>query len=149
MEKGQKSTIMAMTIAMRSPKGLKNPSRERKLIATSMLAWSKFNSVGGGPQSLTFSFQYRHCVGSGESEEGSHQSCGIQTRDYNVPLRIGTLFVVLIASAIGVFAPILLAKLHFASINSVVSTVLKQFGTGIIIATAFVHVSRIHVSTKT
>ncbi|KAJ5389740.1 uncharacterized protein N7496_000808 [Penicillium cataractarum] len=80
-----------------------------------------------------------HCVSAGESEESSHQSCGIQTRDYNVPLRIGTLFVVLITSAIGVFAPIILSKLPFASMNSVVSTILKQFGTGIIIATAFVH----------
>jgi hypothetical protein len=82
----------------------------------------------------------RHCVGAGESED-STASCGIQTRDYDVPLRIGTLFVVLATSAIGVFAPILLMKLPFASINGVVSTVIKQFGTGIIISTAFVHVS--------
>jgi hypothetical protein len=61
-----------------------------------------------------------------------------------VPLRIGTLFAVLVTSAIGVFAPILLSKLPFAAINCVVSTVIKQFGTGIIIATAFVHVSRTH-----
>ncbi|OGE58595.1 hypothetical protein PENARI_c001G09645 [Penicillium arizonense] len=80
-----------------------------------------------------------HCVSEGESEEDSHASCGIQTRDYDVPLRIGTLFVVLVTSAIGVFAPILLLKLPFASINGVVSTIIKQFGTGIIIATAFVH----------
>lgn len=131
----------AMNIAMRS---LKNLSRGRRLIATSMLAWSKFRILVWVPQSLIY-FQCRHCVGSGESEESSHQSCGIQTRDYNVPLRIGTLFVVLITSAIGVFAPILLAKLPFASINSVLSTVLKQSGTGIIIATAFVHVSGIYV----
>ncbi|KAJ5891514.1 uncharacterized protein N7473_007742 [Penicillium subrubescens] len=96
-------------------------------------------STSGEKTNCHFHAGVEHCVGSGESEESSHQSCGIQTRDYNVPLRIGTLFVVLITSAIGVFAPILLAKLPFASINSMVSTVLKQFGTGIIIATAFVH----------
>lgn len=84
----------------------------------------------------------RHCVGAGESEGSSTPSCGIQTRDYDVPLRIGTLFVILVTSAIGVFAPMLLAKLPFAAINSVVMTVIKQFGTGIIIATAFVHVSQ-------
>jgi zinc transporter 1/2/3 len=66
-----------------------------------------------------------------------------------VALRIGTLFVIFITSAIGVFAPILLAKLPFASINSAISTILKQFGTGIIIATAFVHVSQIHAPIKT
>jgi zinc transporter 1/2/3 len=81
-------------------------------------------------------------VSEGESEESSHESCGIQTRDYyDVPLRIGTLFVVLVTSAIGVFAPILLLKLPFAAVNAVFSTIIKQFGTGIIIATAFVHVS--------
>jgi zinc transporter 1/2/3 len=83
----------------------------------------------------------RHCVGEGESEESSHQSCGFQTRDYDVPLRIGTLFVVLVTSSIGVFAPIVLLKLPFAAVNAVFSTIIKQFGTGIIIATAFVHVS--------
>ncbi|KAJ5376629.1 hypothetical protein N7509_013515 [Penicillium cosmopolitanum] len=79
-----------------------------------------------------------HCVGAGESE-GSSSSCGVQTRDYEMPLRIGTLFVVLVTSAIGVFAPILLVKLPFASVNSVVMTIIKQFGTGIIISTAFIH----------
>lgn len=79
-------------------------------------------------------------MGEGESEGSSHESCGIQTRGYDVPLRIGTLFVVLVTSAIGVFAPILLLKLPFAAVNAVFSTVIKQFGTGIIIATAFVHV---------
>ncbi|CAG7922579.1 unnamed protein product [Penicillium olsonii] len=79
-----------------------------------------------------------HCVGEGESES-SHASCTVRTRDYDIPLRIGTLFVILVTSAIGVFAPILLMKLPFASINSVVSTVIKQFGTGIILSTAFVH----------
>jgi zinc transporter 1/2/3 len=57
-----------------------------------------------------------------------------------VPLRIGTLFVVLVTSTIGVFLPMLLVKLPFAKVNAVVSTVIKQFGTGIILSTAFVHV---------
>ncbi|KAJ5437892.1 uncharacterized protein N7458_008890 [Penicillium daleae] len=96
-------------------------------------------SESGGKADCHFHAGVEHCVSAGESKHSSHQSCGIQTRDYNVPLRIGTLFVVLVTSAIGVFAPILLSKLPFAAINCVVSTVIKQFGTGIIIATAFVH----------
>lgn len=48
---------------------------------------------------------------------------------------------ILVTSAIGVFAPILLAKLPFAAVNVWVSVVIKQFGTGIILSTAFVHVS--------
>ncbi|CAI7582180.1 unnamed protein product [Penicillium glandicola] len=90
-------------------------------------------------QSCHFHAGVEHCVTEGESDEHSDSSCGIQARDYDVPLRIGTLFVVLVTSSIGVFAPILLMKLPFASINGVVSTVIKQFGTGIIIATAFIH----------
>ncbi|OQE07538.1 hypothetical protein PENVUL_c013G09800 [Penicillium vulpinum] len=91
-------------------------------------------------QSCHFHAGVEHCVSEGESET-SASSCGIQARDYNVPLRIGTLFVVLVTSGIGVFAPILLMKLPYASINGVVSTVIKQFGTGIILATAFIHAS--------
>ncbi|KAJ5681990.1 uncharacterized protein N7477_001930 [Penicillium maclennaniae] len=90
-------------------------------------------------KSCHFHAGVEHCVSAGESEESNHASCSIQTRDYDVPLRIGTLFVVLVTSAIGVFAPILLLKLPFANVNAVFSTVIKQFGTGIIIATAFVH----------
>jgi zinc transporter 1/2/3 len=88
-------------------------------------------------------------VGEGESEGGSSgASCGVRSRDYDIPLRIGTLFVVLVTSSIGVFAPMLLMKLPSASINGVVSTVIKQFGTGIIIATGFIHVSNLGVDTR-
>ncbi|CAI7641889.1 unnamed protein product [Penicillium discolor] len=90
-------------------------------------------------QNCHFHAGVEHCVGAGESEESSTPSCGIKARDYDIPLRIGTLFVVLVTSSIGVFAPILLMKLPSASINGVVSTVIKQFGTGIIIATGFIH----------
>lgn len=49
------------------------------------------------------------------------------------------LFVVLVASSVGVFGPILMST--FIPVRSnVVLTILKQFGTGIIISTAFVHV---------
>jgi hypothetical protein len=37
MKQSQTSTTMAMTMAMRSLKNLKNPDQERRLIATSML----------------------------------------------------------------------------------------------------------------
>lgn len=81
-----------------------------------------------------------HCVGGGESESGGTRSCEKVTRDYNIPLRIGLLFVILVSSAIGVYFPIFMvnwmpSKTHNTFI------ILKQFGTGIIISTAFVHVS--------
>ncbi|KAL4804431.1 ZIP zinc transporter-domain-containing protein [Aspergillus unguis] len=81
-----------------------------------------------------------HCVSAGESESGSSEpSCGVQTRDYDMPLRIGTLFVVLVTSSIGVFLPMGLVKLPSATINAWASTIIKQFGTGVILSTAFVH----------
>ncbi|KAJ5789720.1 uncharacterized protein N7518_006731 [Penicillium psychrosexuale] len=91
-------------------------------------------------QNCHFHAGVEHCTSTGASEETSSGStCTVQARDYDIPLRIGTLFVVLVTSSIGVFAPILLMKLPFASINGVISTVIKQFGTGIIIATGFIH----------
>ncbi|KAF5024864.1 hypothetical protein F66182_3103 [Fusarium sp. NRRL 66182] len=87
-----------------------------------------------------------HCVGGGQSEgesagsaEGSSPGrCGRRDREYKIPIRIGMLFVVLVASSIGVFGPILMST--FVTVRSnMFLTILKQFGTGVIISTAFVH----------
>ncbi|OAG41168.1 hypothetical protein AYO21_04548 [Fonsecaea monophora] len=81
-----------------------------------------------------------HCVPVGGSESVSEElNCGLTQRDYDIPLRIGTLFVVLVTSAIGVYAPLLLTKLPFKTVNAIGFTVVKQFGTGVILSTAFVH----------
>merc|ERR1712000_698375 len=81
-----------------------------------------------------------HCVPVGGSESTtSSASCEVQDRDYNLGLRVGTLFVVLVTSSIGVFAPMLLAKVPSRNVNSFIFTTVKQFGTGVIVSTAFVH----------
>ena len=88
---------------------------------------------------LTFSLP-RHCIG-GEAE-AEKVSCERVDRDYNIPLRIGLLFVILLTSAIGVFTPVLLAQFsgyQQVKLNSIL-LVIKQFGTGIVISTAFIHV---------
>ncbi|SPO01188.1 related to zinc transporter [Cephalotrichum gorgonifer] len=84
-----------------------------------------------------------HCVAAGESESGSESEsstskCEKVHRDYNIPLRIGLIFVVLATSSLGVFAPILLAR-FLPNRMTLLLILLKQFGTGIIIATALVH----------
>ncbi|KAJ4129813.1 high-affinity Zn(2+) transporter zrt1 [Fusarium equiseti] len=77
-----------------------------------------------------------HCVGGGQSE--GTRSCTRTDRDYKIGIRIGMLFVVLVASSIGVYGPILLSR--FTPVKSnLFLIVLKQFGTGVIISTAFVH----------
>lgn len=79
-----------------------------------------------------------HCVGA-EGENGSSTTeCTRQSRDYNIPLRIGLLFVMLATSFIGVAGPIFLKPVLPRKFD-VVFTILKQFGTGVIISTAFVH----------
>ncbi|KNG87087.1 putative ZIP Zinc transporter [Aspergillus nomiae NRRL 13137] len=100
---------------------------------------SESSSESSGELNCHFHAGVEHCVGAGESEGSSEKSCGVQSRDYDMPLRIGTLFVVLVTSALGVFLPMLLVKLPFPTINTMASTVIKQFGTGVILSTAFVH----------
>jgi len=80
-----------------------------------------------------------HCTGAEGGESGSAQNCSRREREYNIPLRIGLLFVVLITSGLGVFAPIILSRLPVLPHTDLVLLVLKQFGTGVIISTAFVH----------
>ncbi|KAH6633917.1 putative metal ion transmembrane transporter protein [Chaetomium sp. MPI-SDFR-AT-0129] len=73
-----------------------------------------------------------HCTGG-----HAHEACELVQRDYNVSLRVGLLFVMLVTSSIGVFVPILVAS--YVSPSHAVFTILRQFGTGVIISTAFVH----------
>ncbi|ODA75992.1 hypothetical protein RJ55_08274 [Drechmeria coniospora] len=78
-----------------------------------------------------------HCEPDGKSESASVK-CDAVHRDYDVGLRVGLLFAILATSALGVFGPILMNKLLPRKLG-LIFLVLKQFGTGIIISTAFVH----------
>jgi zinc transporter 1/2/3 len=53
------------------------------------------------------------------------------------------LFVILATSALGVFSPIFATSFMRMSQKNIVFVILKQFGTGIILSTAFIHVSPI------
>ncbi|OIW29309.1 hypothetical protein CONLIGDRAFT_662315 [Coniochaeta ligniaria NRRL 30616] len=85
-------------------------------------------------QNCHFHAGVEHCVG-GDGE--AVKTCDRVQRDYNIPLRVGLLFAMLATSSIGVFAPIFVAS--FVSPHNVVFTILRQFGTGIVISTAFIH----------
>ncbi|KAK6004467.1 hypothetical protein QM012_008329 [Aureobasidium pullulans] len=77
-----------------------------------------------------------HCVDqNGNTVEGT---CQAVNRDYNIPLRIGLVFVILATSSIGVFGPIFLSLGRFKN-GGVIMSIIKQFGTGVIISTALVH----------
>ncbi|KAK5167726.1 high-affinity Zn(2+) transporter zrt1 [Saxophila tyrrhenica] len=78
-----------------------------------------------------------HCVDA----EGNTVSSGCARPDYqyDIPLRIGLLFVILCTGAIGVLGPIFTAKFSKFDADHIVLVCLRQFGTGIIISTALVH----------
>ncbi|KAB5540598.1 hypothetical protein GE09DRAFT_260990 [Coniochaeta sp. 2T2.1] len=79
-----------------------------------------------------------HCVGGDAELSRSEHSCSRKERDYNIPLRIGLLFAMLATSIIGVMLPLAVDTFMPARFG-IVFTVLRQFGTGVIISTAFVH----------
>ncbi|KAK0613564.1 hypothetical protein B0T14DRAFT_569595 [Immersiella caudata] len=91
-----------------------------------------------GPQEEHCHFHagVEHCVGA--SGEDGPRSCERTDREYNIPLRIGLLFAILVTSSFGVFAPILLAR-YLPSAGKSTLVILKQFGTGVIISTSLVH----------
>ncbi|KAK9488395.1 Zinc/iron permease [Lipomyces starkeyi] len=63
--------------------------------------------------------------------------------NYNLPLRIGSVFIVLAASAFAVFLPLGIQKLLKSGTKSTTTewilVIIKQFGAGVIVATAFIH----------
>lgn len=89
----------------------------------------------GSEEHCHFHAGVEHCVGGSESEV----SCDATPRDYNIPLRVGLLFVILATSAFGVFLPILTTRFNIISQTNIIFVVLKQFGTGIVLSTAFIH----------
>ncbi|KAF3174074.1 hypothetical protein TWF788_008783 [Orbilia oligospora] len=79
-----------------------------------------------------------HCVGAEGEKSSAARICTRTDREYNIKLRVGLLFVILVTSALGVFGPILLSLVLSSKAYSVL-LIFKQFGTGVIISTAFVH----------
>lgn len=96
---------------------------------------SSSSSSGSSGRSCHFHAGVEHCVGGDESEV----TCERVDRDYDIPLRIGLLFVILVTSAIGSFGPLIIKKLFKVSTDGIIFVIIKQFGTGVIISTAFVH----------
>ncbi|KAI1078551.1 Zip-domain-containing protein [Whalleya microplaca] len=97
---------------------------------------SEQSSSGSGGQDCHFHAGVEHCVST--EGESSATKCSRQDRDYNIRLRIGLLFAILVTSFIGVAGPIFLKPI-LSERFQVIFIILKQFGTGVIIATAFVH----------
>ncbi|KAI9030712.1 Zinc/iron permease, partial [Phycomyces nitens] len=62
--------------------------------------------------------------------------------EYNLSMRVGSIFIILATSAVGIFAPIILFRIRpfkAGGFRDQVLTIGKFFGTGVILATAFIH----------
>ncbi|KAK8878767.1 ZIP zinc transporter-domain-containing protein [Apiospora arundinis] len=69
----------------------------------------------------------------------SCQSGGSDGASYNLPLRVGALFIILAVSSAACAFPILVIKLPGLRIPDTFFFAVRHFGTGVLIATAFVH----------
>ncbi|AOW03393.1 ZIP zinc transporter-domain-containing protein [Yarrowia lipolytica] len=67
------------------------------------------------------------------------ERCKTPDRDLNIKYRIGALFAMMGMSALGVLPPVLMNSFFKVSIKSLPLTFLKQFGTGVVISTAIIH----------
>lgn len=71
--------------------------------------------------------------------ESTCASGGVDKRDYNLPLHVGALFIILFVSFMGCAFPLLASKFPGLRIPARFFFVVRHFGTGVLIATAFVH----------
>ncbi|KAF2720953.1 ZIP zinc transporter [Polychaeton citri CBS 116435] len=78
-----------------------------------------------------------HCVDADGNTVD--MGCSRPEHEYNVPLRIGLLFVILATSAIGVYLPIITSRFSTISPDHTIMIAMQQLATGIIISTAIVH----------
>ncbi|KAH7335131.1 ZIP-like iron-zinc transporter [Rhizoctonia solani] len=67
-------------------------------------------------------------------------SCGnSENEDTHFGLRVASLFIILVTSTLGAVFPILASRLRFLKVHKSVFEGAKYFGSGVIIATAFIH----------
>lgn len=78
-----------------------------------------------------------HCVdANGVTVE---QTCEFVSRDRNIGLRVGLLFAIFAATAFAVYLPLFLNRFANVKLDGIIFTIFKQFGTGVILSTALVH----------
>jgi zinc transporter 1/2/3 len=66
--------------------------------------------------------------------------CGnVAREDTHYGLRVASLFIILVTSSLGAVFPILATRISFLNVHKRVFEGAKYFGSGVIIATAFIH----------
>lgn len=67
------------------------------------------------------------------------ESNGVRTADYNVPLHVGALLIVLFVSTLACLFPLLARRFPRLRVPDLFFFAIRHFGTGVLIATAFIH----------
>lgn len=83
-----------------------------------------------------------HCVpksGGSSSHSASATECVVPDNDYDIPLRIGLLFVILVGDFVGVYAPLVVKRWFSNQMDGLLVTLFRQFGVGVVLSTALVH----------
>lgn len=85
-------------------------------------------------------FLVRQADESGEEEPPSGQCSTTNDYDGRMGLRISAIFVILVGSTLGAVFPIFARRHQGMGIPNWVFFIAKYFGSGVIVATAFIHV---------
>ncbi|KAM0669781.1 hypothetical protein ACQRIU_000176 [Beauveria bassiana] len=96
-------------------------------------------SLGVSPAALLLNDTTTAGAASPLRKRSTCASGGVASADYNLPLHVGALFIILFVSFTGCAFPLLATKFPALRIPARFFFVVRHFGTGVLIATAFVH----------
>ncbi|KAG9125305.1 high-affinity Zn(2+) transporter zrt1, partial [Ceratobasidium sp. 392] len=88
---------------------------------------------------LTHTLFPRHGA-HGHAMENELLECGsVENEDTHLKMRIAAIFIILVTSSAGALFPVIASRVKFLSVHKSVFEAAKYFGSGVIIATAFIH----------
>ncbi|RHZ44570.1 hypothetical protein Glove_718g9 [Diversispora epigaea] len=112
------------------------------LLILSLLFLSFIDSVYAIKRRKRF-LNVRHETGDaeieGEEETPSCESQKIDPENYDLRLHVGSLFIILVTSSFGAFLPVVTKGNPKIKLPRTVYFICKHFGTGVILATSFIH----------
>ncbi|KAK6846385.1 zinc-regulated transporter 1 [Apiospora arundinis] len=108
-------------------------------------AHSRRAALGTSGPGIEFGSNERHChfhagIEHCDDEENTDHPprCDRVEREFNIPLRWGMVLAILVAGATGVYSPIVM-RVKLPSKKQELLIFIKQFGTGVIVSAAFIH----------
>ncbi|KAK9761587.1 hypothetical protein K7432_013413 [Basidiobolus ranarum] len=82
----------------------------------------------------------KHAGPGHDHDHDDENACGAEEIiNYSMPLHIAAIFIVLITSALGIFSSLILSRFPAHKVTDFAVNIGKHFGTGVILATGFIH----------